>query len=254
MRNSNHTSNHIEHINETNSFGSDLLGLSSPTNVPSDVKKNHVDLNTNNDVFSCFLSGPQNSTANSTDDTTKTQVQNSQQNNGNDTSATSLAQEEQDFFNQIPTEREKTKMTKDSILALYGTAPTAMGQFNSVTANQQFVSQMIPSAGGNYIGAAAGQPLQYGVGYSMPAQTQQPGVPGLMNYQQTGSGPFNSFMGFPGGVQQPFQQFVQHPNPNISSIPPSNLNVSTATSTNNPTANASINQQFGNLSLGNVWQ
>lgn len=48
----------------------------------------------------------------------------------------SLAKEEQDFFNQVPTEKEKTKMTKDSIMALYGSAPPSsnptniLGQFN----------------------------------------------------------------------------------------------------------------------------
>lgn len=46
-----------------------------------------------------------------------------------------LAKEEQDFFNQVPTEKEKTKMTKDSIMALYGTTPATnstsiLGQFN----------------------------------------------------------------------------------------------------------------------------
>lgn len=48
-----------------------------------------------------------------------------------------LKSEEESFFNQTaPTEKEKVKLTKDNILALYGNAPTA-NNFTPVYPNQQ---------------------------------------------------------------------------------------------------------------------
>lgn len=214
-----------------------------------------------NDVFSYFLSGPINTNASqatsekngksSSPSVVPASVNNHVKSNHN----TSLAQEEQDFFNQIPTEKEKAKLTKDSILALYGTAPT-IGQFNQTTNNHQFVSQMMQplnntsasagymGSGNNAIAAGAqyqssyGMPSQSGVGFQMPLQQQQ-----QSSHQPTQAGGFTSFthqpVGFPTAAMQ---QFAQHPNPNLS-LPPT-----TANSAN------TINQQFGNLNLGNVWQ
>ena len=171
---------------------------------------------------------------------------------------TSLAQEEQDFFNQIPTEKEKAKMTKDSILALYGQAPT-IGQFQTnfsaatVPANNhQYVPQVMPQNAGF---GAIGAPLQFGNAFGMPGQPavqQMGGVGGVPSggfiptIQQQGT--FNAFAGHPQQQSVPgaypvpaMQQFAQLPNTNF---PP----------TSNPAAQPALNQQFGNLSLGNVWQ
>lgn len=64
------------------------------------------------DVFSSFLSAPPASTA-----TTEIDIS-----NGSKTTATISKSEEESFFEQTaPLSQEKSKMTKDSILALYGT-------------------------------------------------------------------------------------------------------------------------------------
>lgn len=61
------------------------------------------------DVFSSFLSAPPASIGNDAS-------------NGSKTTTTASKSEEESFFNQpTPLPQEKSKMTKDSILALYGT-------------------------------------------------------------------------------------------------------------------------------------
>lgn len=139
-------------------------------------------------------------------------------------------------------------MTKDSILALYATAPT-INQFNAnfnATApptSHQFVPQMMPSLNNMPNTGFGNGPIQFSTGhptqYAMPANNfqiplqQQPG--GFQSFQHQPTAGF------------PMQPFAQHPNPSTS-LPP-------ATTNNlNGTNNANINQQFGNLSLGNVWQ
>jgi len=75
------------------------------------------------DVFSSFLSAPPTSTASSNGNDTS--------NGSKTTSGTNKSEEESNFFDQpTPLPQEKSKMTKDSILALYGTPshqPTIYG-------------------------------------------------------------------------------------------------------------------------------
>lgn len=64
------------------------------------------------DVFSSFLSAPPASVASTGNDAS----------NGSKITTTASKSEEESFFNQpTPLPQEKSKMTKDSILALYGT-------------------------------------------------------------------------------------------------------------------------------------
>lgn len=121
--------------NATKSYSSDLLGLSTPVNGPPDSNNASLD----NDIFGFFMSAApavDNVQTNATPpaiDQTKT-----------NTSESSLVQQEQDFFNQVggAIDNDKGKMTKDSILALYGAAPT----INRVPpANNQFLAQSIPT-------------------------------------------------------------------------------------------------------------
>lgn len=64
------------------------------------------------DVFSSFLSAPPASTVSTGNDTS----------NGSKATTTTSKSEEESFFDQpTPLPQEKSKMTKDSILALYGT-------------------------------------------------------------------------------------------------------------------------------------
>lgn len=226
-------------------------------------------------MFSCFLSGPPAPNSNDLKSINNSSVNAVKIGNTSTTTTTSssivnetkssLAQEEQDFFNQIPTEKEKAKMTKDSIMALYAAAP-AINQFNAnfnaaptstVANNHQFVGQMMPpqlnsmpanAFGNGSIQFSTGHPTQYGMqpqNFQMPLQQQQ------QQHQQHQQQPhtIGAFTSFPqqstGGF--PMQPFAQHPN-SSTSLPP-------ATSNNfNGTNNPNLNQQFGNLSLGNVWQ
>lgn len=148
-------------------------------------------------------------------------------------------------------------MTKDSIMALYATAP-AINQFNAnfnaaptstVVNSHQFVGQMMPpqlnsmpanAFGNGQIQFSAGHPTQY---------TMQPQSFQMQLQQQQQPHTIGAFTSFPqpsaGGFSM--QPFAQHPN-SSTSLPP-------ATSNNlNGTNKPNLNQQFGNLSLGNVWQ
>lgn len=240
-----------------NAFSSDLLGLSSPTSNPSDndAKRNNG-IDHSNDIFSTFLSGPPPATASiATEAKTITNAAGSVSTNTTATVTTdpkaSLAQEEQDFFNQIPAEKGKTKMTKDSIMALYGTAP-AINQFNAnfgaplvQPTNNQFVTQMMPSLNNHSNAGFGNGPIQFSTGH--PTQyTMQPNNFQMPLHQQSTIGAFQSFPPHPTNTGFPMQPFAQHPNPSTS-LPVTSNNL-------NGTNNANLNQQFGNLSLGNVWQ
>lgn len=164
-----------------------------------------------------------------------------------------LAQQEHDFFNQVPNEKEKAKMTKDSILALYGAAPSG-----GMPTNNQFMPGMPTMNVDN--GSLFGM--------QMPAYQQQPAfgmatpnppaVSGLNNFAQ-----FGMMQGQPMNFQQP-NSLNSMPNQsmgfaNVPQVNPS-FNQSNATknnsfSTANHTPNVNnVNQQFGSLNLGNVWQ
>ncbi|KAK2579693.1 hypothetical protein KPH14_011040 [Odynerus spinipes] len=85
----------------SNSATLDLLGLDAPTtNQPSAN-------GSGDDIFSSFLSAPPTSASTSDSNTTN--------------EATSKSEEENFFDQPVPSSQEKSKLTKDSILALYGT-------------------------------------------------------------------------------------------------------------------------------------
>lgn len=94
----NSTTNANNTNSQTDNKNTDLLGLQ------------------NGEDFSGFLSAP---TATTTKEETK---------KDDDT----IKSEEESFFNQtVPTEKEKVKLTKDSIMALYGSTPVNFNQFQA---------------------------------------------------------------------------------------------------------------------------
>ncbi|KAJ8673374.1 hypothetical protein QAD02_004636 [Eretmocerus hayati] len=139
----------------TNSATLDLLGLDAPENQSSANGSSSGD-----DIFSSFLSAaPAPSNSSVTNGTTT-----------ESSSSSDLAKsEEESFFNQpAPTPQEKSKMTKDSILALYATQPSqpfGSNMFSQQMPAQQFQPQM-SSVG------AFGQPLNT----SVPSQMSMTGV------------------------------------------------------------------------------
>lgn len=223
-----------------------MLGLSTPVNGPlNDVKPATAD--NSNDIFGYFMDGTTNGkTTTAVPSTTNT-------NPTKENPDTTLAQQEHDFFNQVPNEKEKAKMTKDSILALYATAPT----MNTIPSNNQFMTGMPPM---NDNGSLFGMPMQY---------QQQPafGMPAVNANPQNASG-INNFAQF-GLMQQQGQPLnFQASNP-VNSMPNQSMGFSNASQFNqaNITKNNSfpagnhasqnvnnVNQQFGSLNLGNVWQ
>lgn len=257
--------------NETKLFSSDLLGLTTPTISAASSDQKVVPVDNSNDVFGCFLSD-----TNASNDATNGLPSSPSANNQpsqvtNEKLAQTLAQQEQDFFNQIPNEMEKAKMTKDSILALYGAAPT----INRLPTTNQY----IPAQGMN---------MQQPSAFGMPNT-------GINNFQQFGmkQGQIQQHMNPP--QQSPFMGFgdFSMTNPSMSQIAqPSIANQNTARVMNpsqihfgdlslanpsiqsftkplntnqnlpfNSTTSAApsntastVNQQFGNLNLGNVWQ
>lgn len=160
-----------------------------------------------------------------------------------------LAQQEHDFFNQVPNEKEKAKLTKDSILALYGAAPA----MNSLPTNNQFMQSM-PSMNDN--GALFGMQYQQQPSFGMPPPNPSAGV--LNNFAQFGLMQPGQSMNF-----QQSHTLNSMPNQSMgfSTVPQANpslhaFNQPNASKTNNfaaPNVN-NVNQQFGSLNLGNVWQ
>jgi len=206
-----------------NSATTDLLGLTN-----------------GDDSFSNFLSATPNSNekeaANSTVDPAKS--------------------EEESFFNQTaPTEKEKAKLTKDSILALYGTAPNNTPMFNNY--------QYAPPAQQGF--PYQSPPMQYQFNAQPPQQQAMP-----TQFQQFNQLPPMGGGGMvpPSGVQPmqmmqqpnqfiPTNQFAQQQQPN----PFFNQQ-------QQPSYQMNLQQQFGGLNLnanpadtgaqpplaGNVWQ
>lgn len=145
---------------KTSNGSADLLGL--------DTTKPEPKPSTNDDIFSSFFSAPE-IPAQPKPDKTKSD----------------LKTEEENFFKQpAPTEKEKSKLTKDSILALYSQTPsnTLASQFNPVQPIQSI------------------QPVQS----IQPIQSIQPAYP-FGTYQ-----PYNS-MPMQNGIQS-FNQFQSMPN------------------------------------------
>ena len=207
------------------------------TSTPETKKENDLlGLQNGEDNFSGFLSAP---------------AANEEPKKDEEKSAKS---EEESFFNQIvPTEKEKVKLTKDSILALYSNTPTNnFNQFQSQMPYQgNFPAQNFQNFGGfpqvQQQGFAVAQPVgqfaQWGSQSQFPVQGQMPAAPvnqfPVANQFQNGPGQFGNFPNnsqFPVGGQ--FGQFPQGFN---------------AAQTPNPFfANQNgLQQQFSNLSLNN---
>ncbi|XP_048484288.1 stromal membrane-associated protein 1 isoform X2 [Plutella xylostella] len=194
---------------KTSNGSADLLGLD--TAVKTETKPT---TSANDDIFSSFFSAPQEKPAEPKQE-----------------AKPDLKAEEQNFFNQAaPTEKEKSKLTKDSILALYSQAPPAnlANQFNSQPSANQFNSQ--PSA------------FQYG-SYQTPYNSVQP--QNGMQQQQ-----FNQFQGMGQFQQQPFVS--QMPSQQMGAFPQSNPQPSLFNSAQ-PQTQQGLNQQFSAMSLAQAF-
>lgn len=181
--------------------------------------------------------------------------------------------EEESFFNQsLPTEKEKVKLTKDSILKLYQNAPTInnYSQFQNPLAAQSSavnypINMAAPPQGGfqgqfNYSQQTAVYPVQNGIvppfagGQQFANQIgQQFPIPNLASQV-----PYNQ-MGMAYSVPQNsnFQMSVQFPIPNqFNQQPqmqyPSNFGLPQTRTQGNTTQN--LQQQFSNLNLNGPQQ
>lgn len=173
--------------------------------------------------------------------------------------------EEESFFNQVvPTEKEKVKLDKDSILALYSSTPAVnFNQFGQVPAYSQSTypafgsfPQQQPTVVPPHNGVAQLQGTQWPQQQQQwpkqpqfPSQTQVQYVSNPIQFPTT---QFNQFQGVsqPAGPAPMYQQAFQgvgnafpQPNPFFA------------------TQNLPLPQQFSNLNLsnstanaGNVWQ
>lgn len=243
-----------------------MLGLTTPTNgsaTGSDTKIVSVD--PSNDVFGCFLSDT--SVSNGATNGSSSMPSNGNQplQATNEKPSQTLAQQEQDFFNQIPNEKEKAKMTKDSILALYGAAPPTM---NRLPATNQYIApgmNMQQQSAFGMPNTGINNFQQFGM---IPAQTQPPSCmsfgdfslsnPSFQQFPQQPNAnqnatrtmnPSNMSFGDLSMANPSIQQFTQPPNTNPN-LPFNNSTAAVAATSNANT----VNQQFGNLNLGNVWQ
>lgn len=162
---------------KTSNGSADLLGL--------DTTKPEPKPSANDDIFSSFFSAPEKPAEPKPEE-----------------SKSDLKTEEENFFKQpAPTEKEKSKLTKDSILALYSQTPsnTLASQFNPV----QPIQPAYPHTFGTY------QPYN-----NMPMQN------GMQSFNQFQPMP-NQFQAFPSQMpqqqNQPFQQnqFFNQPQTNL---------------------------------------
>lgn len=181
--------------------------------------------------------------------------------------------EEESFFNQVaPTEKEKIKLDKDSILALYSSTPAVnFNQFSQVPVYPQSTyppfgafpqpqPAVVPAQNG--VAQLQGtqwpqQPQQWPKQTPFPPQTQVQYVP---NPNQFPTAQFNQFQGVPQpGVPQPGVPQPAGPAPMYQQAFPA---VGAGFPQPNPFfATQNLPQQFSNLNLGNptanagnVWQ
>ncbi|KAI8432685.1 hypothetical protein MSG28_013650 [Choristoneura fumiferana] len=199
----------IPSIPKPKSSVSPKLGRSTPTAQPEPTKPSSADLlgldtskpdsKPSDDIFSSFFSAPQESVE------PPKEVK------------PDLKTEEENFFKQpAPTEKEKNKLTKDSILALYSQTPSNLA------------SQFTPS----FTATTQNQ-------FNQPAQNQ-------FNQQP----PQNQFN------QQPQNQFNQQPQNQFNPQPAQNqFNQAPAQNQFNQSAQNQFNQQAQNqFGFGNVFQ
>ncbi|XP_030372979.1 stromal membrane-associated protein 1 [Scaptodrosophila lebanonensis] len=298
----------VQNSNINNTAGeSDLLGLSSPTK-PIATNTGAQDLQ--NDSFSSFLSASSSTGIIGVPSTTPEKTNgNIGDASGSGMQANSLAQEEQDFFNQGSlscNEKEQSgKLSKDSILALYGNPPASHNQqmnFGGFTGmapggymhhqqHQQVPQQphphqfmtppnsvsmynapvmaapnafsSAPSGSMNLVGGVnfGGQfPSSGGSPYG--ANSNLVGQASGANLMQTNQSLLSGVSLF-GGVQSQVNPQSQHLGVGMnamqqmgSGVPPPLAGgfSTTGSSANAASATSNLNQQFGNLNIGNVWQ
>ncbi|CAH2057127.1 unnamed protein product, partial [Iphiclides podalirius] len=195
------TSNQMD-TGKISNGSADLLGL--------DTGKPDTKQTTNDDIFSSFFSAPQEKPS----ETPKQEEL-----------KPDLKVEEENFFKQpAPTEKEKSKLTKDSILALYSQTPTTnlVNQFSTVP-------QVQPQA------------FPFATPYQNPMYNNMPMQNGMQHFNQFQ--PMNSqFQQF--GSQMPPQN-MQAPH---SSFPQNNQQFFSNAPVQQP--QPALSQQFGNLNLG----
>lgn len=160
--------------------------------------------------------------------------------------------EEESFFNQTaPTEKEKVKLTKDNILALYGSAPT--NNFNQFP--QQYPTNFTPAPPSNFQ-AFGGFPQQTFVPPAAPATNQFANWPSNQpqQQQQWGKFPAQTQMAFSGqfpAVQGQFTAQFPAQVPATNNFAQFNATMPAAA----PVANAGFQQNpFFGTNQGNTMQ
>lgn len=223
----------------------DLLGATVTPKAPEVAPQSAAA----DDVFSSFLSAPQ-----AVQEPSKTTVE---------SKATDLKSEEESFFNQpAPSEKEKSKMTKDSILALYGQKPPTIGsQFPQPNGMFQsgFGQQPFPQANPAFAQAFTNFPNAFNA--PPAANPMPPAFVSNFNQFPPPAGMSNTFSNQFSSAQSQFTSLPNFPAPNSSqfqSTPPfQNTNGAFHANSMNgaqsffpaPSGNA-MAQQFGNMSLG----
>lgn len=174
-------------------YSSDLLGLSTPVNGPPDTNNASLD----NDIFGFFMSAAPAATGMQASAAAAPLPASGSAKAG--AGESSLAQQEQDFFNQVggAIDNDKGKMTKDSILALYGAAPTMS---RAPPVNNQFMAQGIPQLNDDFArlttqfpaqpqpqqpAAAFGALMNNGNSFDHFGLMQPAGQPSTLNFQPT---------------------------------------------------------------------
>lgn len=172
--------------------------------------------------------------------------------------------EEESFFNQIaPAAKENVKLSKDSILALYGKSapvnnfnqfqqptsfqPIGAVNFTSQNFSQNGISQFPPSTMPQYQQQFQQFPQQYAHWGSVPQNIQMTAPP--TNQFQYQNGP--SSMPNQSSMQMPLNNFPGNPNQFTLGQFPQNTNISGQAVPNPFFGNqpSSLQQQFGSLSL-----
>lgn len=198
----------------------------------------------------------------------------------------SLAKEEADFFNQAPSKANdlQGKLTKDKIMALYGSAPTTMvsNNFNANLGGFGNFSSYQPNAFPPAAVAAPGNPYQmnngqaaavaaaaggFGAFQAFPTNGQfmVPAPGGTANPQAAATLLYNNGPFQPTAQPQPAFGAIQFPNPLQNQQQQQQVagfvgmaGATTATFANFPpqtqTQPDKLSNQFGNMNLRDVWQ
>lgn len=237
----------------------DLLGLCSPVSTSAQssttngTKSEAAEVV--GDLFSNFLSGPSKSVSSAPTVNHSPALSNP--------ANVSLAKQEEDFFNQVaPTEQEKGKMTRDSIMALYAKTPTSnsiggqfngvVGGFNQLNGHNGFMSHPQTQQGPTPIGGFTNSQLLSQLGSTVPSAFGSNGNQAQQTFANFGT-PVQQQHQPPSNQIPPFAHFP----PMGGAAPPSGsagfplnngFGSQSAGSANN---GAGLHQQFANL---NMWQ